>query len=474
MDQLQDIWYSIRDNALEIWDGLQEQIPFLSEIPRYKVYIISGAAVLMSLLCVVKTLETNQTAAQLEASAANYKAGQQQISSVLGDSTTIGLSDDAKEIIGITNLTLQYKSLTSLPSNSGIKTMQKNLGIGDSQTASENEDYNSAMSSTIKEFAGNYGGALVVPGTVGTSSLKLAAYNQTSKMKSHSDSLISNVLYEKISRVIENTNYGESDTRNTLIFLSAANVQGLSSVKTGSALYTLFGDEDTVGNKETNKYICTGIAEGTYVTTGDESEKSGIRAEDEEDDTYAEEEDTSYSDSEDVTTEDSAAEDSTEDAEEVSTEASVPTLMTDASQLVITEDDIVDGETSYNSDGTVNEEWASENEDKETVSSAVDNEDEDENDDSDSGSSSKGSSDDGLPTTSKYDVNAALVIDEKGNPLTDNKTADLILYKYSKSTGKVTITYWNLSGSDAANKAESQSTQSYVTTEASEDSVEEN
>lgn len=466
MEQLQDALYSVKETCYEVWDGIQERFPFLSEIPQHKILIISGAAVLLSLVCVLKTLGNTQTAASLQAAAVNYRAGQEQLNAVLGDSVEIGLDEDAEEIMGITNLTLQYKSLTSLPSDSGITSMQKALGIGDSQTSSENADYNAEMSSKIKDFAGNYGGALVVPGTIGTSSLKVAAYNATSNMRVPDDSSVSNVLYEKIRRTIESDEYGVADTQNELIFLSAANIKGISSVKVGSSLYTLFGDEDSSGSKEMNRYICTGVATGTYVTDEDEEE----------------EEETSVSDStgtEDADTSESSDTESTEEAvsysydvdeEAASEDDSVPVVETDASRVVITSEDVVDGDASYNSDGTVNKTWSEENEDAETVSSAS-TEDED-SDESDSEKSSNGFTNDGLPTTSKYSVVSAQVLDENGNQITDNKTADLILYQYSRRTGKVKITYWNVAGSEAATKA--LAGQTTTSTESGTTTVEEN
>lgn len=468
MDQLKDTWYTIKDTFLEMWDGVQDRFPFLSEIPQHKIELASGAAILLSLICVVKTLGNSQSAAALEEAAANYRAGQSQLNAVLGDSVEIAMDDESKDIIGITNLMLQYKDLTSMPSMSGITSMQNALGIGDSQTQKENDSYDASMSDKIRDFAGAFGGALVIPTTYGTNSLKLAAYTDTASMRTpKSDE--SNVLYERITRVITSDEYGVADTSNKVTFLSASNIKGISSVSVGSALYTLFGDEDSTGSKEAQKFICTGVATGTYVSDGTDeeeglTEKTGTSTRDQSEETVQ-----GYSDeSEDITTDDeeAAGTDTEEEVTEESTEASVPVVKTDVSQVVITSEDVVDGDASYNSDGTVNEDWAEDNEDAETVTS-------DTSDDDDSASKTD-DDDSGLPTSSKYSVNAAMVLDENGDPLTDNKTADLILYQYSKRSGNVKITYWNRSGSDAANKALASQTQSKATTEATTETVEEN
>lgn len=460
MDQLKDIGYSIKETFFEVWDGLQDRFPFLSTIPQHKLTVLSGAAILISLICVVKTLGNTQTASEMQQQAASYKAGQAQIDASLGDPVTVAMDDEFKDINGITNQMLQYKDLTSMPSDSGITSMKKSLGIGGSAIEDENEDYIEEMSSQIKDFAGNYGGALVIPTTYGTNSLKLAAYDATASMRTPGSG-ISNVLYEKIGRTIESTEYGVSDKSDTVIFLSAANVSGISSVREGSVLYTLFGEEDREGSKEMNKYICTCVAEGEYVTDDSEKEEEGLTAKtsSKSRDTDDEESDYGYGTSE-VDTEDYGDEEYVFESDD---EDSVPVVETDATKAVITSEDVVEGEASYNSDGTISEEWAEDNEDAETVTSDIsedkDAEDVEEDDEEFSASG------DGLPTSSKYSVKAAQVLDEDGNVITENKTADLILYQYSRRTGKVKITYWNLESSDAAKSILEKQTASNLTTE---------
>lgn len=455
MDQIKDMLDTARDSLYELWDSLVDRVPILANLQGQGVIIASGAAILGALVCVIMTLGTNRTAAALEGDAANYKAGQAQLNAVLGDSVDVGFSDADKEVIGRSGLVLQYKKLADLPSESGINKMKNNLGIGDSQTEKENASYDSAMSQKIKAFAGDYGGSLVVPGTIGTNSLKIAAYSSDTAMSAHdsSEGTVSNVLYEKINRTIENTNYGEADTKNTLIFLSASKINGLSSVSEGSTMYTLFGDEDSTGSKDTAKYICTGKETGTYLGVSLDGETDPGYLDSEEEVTTTTYEDES---ADEAGTEDLFVDERTEDDEDdneftvIDSTASIPMLKTDVTEVNITGDDIVEGEQSYNSDGTVNEEYTEKN-DNGTVSSAMTN------------------ADDGISAKSKTSVHAVKIFDTEGNALSDNKTADLIMYEYNKTTGSVTITYWNLAGSDAANKALAEAGTSTTSTDSDAD-----
>lgn len=433
MDQIQEFLDNLKETFSETWEQIVEQFPVLENLSGNGHLIASGVAIAGALICVITTLGTNKSAASLESAAATYKAGQAQLNSVLGNSVDVGFNDEDTTILGRAELALQYKELTSLPSDANITKMKKNLGLGVDEIEEENENYDTAMSDKIRAFAGDYGGALGIPGTIGTSSLKLAAYSDSASMTAHdsTEGAVSNVLYEKIRRTIDSPDYGVAAAKNTLIFLSAANVNGISSVNTGSTLYTLFGDSDKTGNKDTNKYICTGKASGTYAIS------DSVDGEEET-------EDLQETDLTDIQND--------EHIEEFDTTASVAVLKTDVTRVDITGDDVVDGERSYNSDGTVNKDYNAD----ETVNSSDSNDNSGADSSSSTGSSSGSSSynaDDGLPTSSKNAVTAVNVLDENGDPLTDNTTADLILYEYNKSTGKVTITYWNVAGSDAANKA---------------------
>lgn len=432
MDTLRDMWESLKEQVLDVWYNVSSRLPAGSEIP-----IISGVAALLALLAIVNTIGTTKTASNLESDAVRYKAIQEQLNATLGDSVDIGFSEDDQTIVGRSNLVLQYKDLANLPSDGNIKSMKKSLDLGDDETEEENENYTTAKADSIREFAGDYGGALVVPTSIGTNDLQLAAYSANNQMRASSsdNGAVSNVLYEKISRTIQSSEYGVGATRNNLIFLSASSINGLDNIREGATLYTLFGDANTSGSKETNKYVCTGIETGKMdaVSTDDDDATSSDNTEN------------SNESTENGTSEAADNEATTSEDDVLETSASVPVLKTDTGVTAVAEEDTTDDAGAYNSDGSVNEEWVEQNS---SNSDSDDSSDESDSSDDDSdGTSSSAYVDDGISTKSKTSTTAYKynILDASGNLLTDNKTADLIVYEYDKDTGNVTITYWELS-----------------------------
>ena len=128
--------------------------------------------------------------------------------------------------------------------------------------------------------------------------------------------------------------------------------------------------------------------------------------------------------------------------------------------VVITEDDTVYNGGAYNNDGSVNDEWIKENSDDSEEDSS-DSKDQTSSDDSyqnevsgaGGSESSAYANEDSLGYTDRDKASAATILDAQGNPLTENTTADLILYQYDKKTGSIVITYWNYSNSSAATAA---------------------
>lgn len=449
---LQDLWDSIREKMQDLIDSISDILPAGSTIP-----IISGVAILMALIAILNTAGAGKTAGSLEDSAMKYKAGQQQINSVLGSKEEIGFSEESEEIIGRTNLVLQYKDLAELPSDAGISKMEKALNVDDEAVADENSDYDNSMIDQIVDFAGDYGGVMVATGTTSNSNIKLAAFSSQAKMKTTADG-VSNVLYEKINRTIAGKKYGDSATKNSLVILSSSKINGMQQISKGSVMYSLFGD--STGTKTRGKYVCTGIEPGEAM--------DDITEEDTEDtlDTESDEDYTS-SDNSSVSNNTSKSSSKTytsQDNEELDSEISTTTSSSESEEeeativphtdgngvVVITDDDTVYSGGAYNNDGSVNDEWIKENADDES-----DSEDDEEvsNSSSSSSSSSSYSSEDNIGYTDKSKSIATKILGQDGKPLTENTTADLILYQYDSGNGSVIISYWNYSTSETATSA---------------------
>lgn len=433
MSTLQDLWDSIKDKMQDLMDTVSDILPAGSTIP-----IISGAAILLALIAILNTAGAGKTAGRLEDNAMKYKAGQQQINSVLGSKEEVGFSDDSEEIMGRSNLVLQYKDLAELPSDAGITKMEKTLNVDDEAVANENSDYDDAMIDKIVDFAGDYGGVLITNGTTSNGNIKLAAFSSQSKMKTVEDG-VANVLYEKINRTIAATKYGDSATKNSLVILSSSNVNGMKQISKGSVMYSLFGD--STGTKTRGKYICTGIEPGTATDELLEADSS-VDAEEDEDETATSGSTTRSSSSQALESE--LSDDSSASEEE---EASVVPHTDGNGVVVITDEDTVYTGGAYNNDGSVNDEWIKENaDDEDSESSSGDS----------SSSSSNGSSyssEDNIGYTDKNNSVATKILGQDGKPLTENTTADLILYQYDSTTGSVIISYWNYSTSEAATSA---------------------
>ena len=416
MSTIQDIWDSIKEQAQDLGYTVSSYLPSGSTVP-----IISAVAIVISGISCAVTFGSMGTARTLESNAMQYKAGQQQLNSVLGSKEEIAFSDDSEEVIGRTNLVLQYATLSELPSDSNLTRMEKQLGVDDDAVEQENDNYDETMIDQITDFAGDYGGVLISAGSTASSNIQIAAYSAENQMKKQNNT--SNVLYEKIDRKISGSKYGEKSTSNSLVILSANSLSGLSNVKTGSVMYSMFGTSE--GSKTRGKYVCTGFEYGS--------------AEEDLDD-------------EDLDDEDLDVENTDVEAEyDEEVEISVMPQTDGNGVVVITDDDEVYSGGSYNSDGSVNDEWIENN-----SSSGSDSDDEDSDystsiDEDDEGDvSTLYSDEDDLEYTSKNSSTATTVYSKDGTALSENTTADLILYTYNKNTGKVFITYWNFADSDAA------------------------
>lgn len=425
MSTIQDMWDSVKEQVQDLGYTISSYLPSGSAVP-----IISAVAIIISGISCAVTFGSMGTARKLESNAMQYKAGQQQLNSVLGSKEEIAFSDDSEEVIGRTNLVLQYATLSELPSDSNLTRMEKQLGVDDDAVEQENDNYDETMIDQITDFAGDYGGVLISAGSTASSNIQIAAYSAENQMKKQDNT--SNVLYEKIDRKIAGSKYGEKSTSNSLVILSANSLSGLSSVKTGSVMYSMFGTSE--GSKTRGKYVCTGFEYGS--------------AEEDLDDEDLEDEEI---EGEELTGRDTNAEDTdveAKDDEEV--EASVMPQTDGNGVVVITDDDEAYSGGSYNSDGSVNDEWIKNNssnsdsdDEDNDYSTSIDEDDEDE-------MSTSYSDEDDLGYTSKNSSAATTVYSKDGTALSDNTTADLILYTYNKKTGKVFITYWNFADSDAA------------------------
>lgn len=456
MSTLQDLWDSIKDKMQDLMDTVSDVLPAGSTIP-----IISGFAIVLALIAILNTAGAGKTAGRLEDNAMKYKAGQQQLNSVLGSKEDIGFSKDSEEIIGRANLVLQYKELAELPSEDGIDKMEKALNVDDKAVEEANSNYDDSMIDQIVDFAGDYGGVLIAPGSNSNSNIKLAAFSSQKTMKTVEDG-VSNVLYEKIDRTIAGKKYGDATTRNSLIILSASKINGMKQIDTGSIMYSLFGD--STGTKTRGKLVCTGVEPGEAVGEVDEVDSStsedSSEDNDEESSSSANTNQSSYhSQNNELDGEISG----TIDSEDSDTDAVVTPKTggivphTDGNGVVvITDDDTVYNGGAYNNDGSVNDEWIKENSDDTSSDDTSTNSSEEssEKNSEDASSASSGySSEDNIKYTDKSKANAAKILGHDGNPLTENTTADLILYQYDSSSGSVIISYWNFAGSEAATNA---------------------
>lgn len=430
MSTLQDLWDSIREKMQDLMDTVSDYLPAGSTIP-----IVSGIAVILALIAILNTAGAGKTAGRLEDNAMKYKAAQQQLNSVLGQKEEIGFSKDSDEIIGRAGLVLQYKDLAELPSDSGITKMEKTLNVDDDAVEKANSNYDDSMIDQIVDFAGDYGGVLIAPGSNSDSNIRVAAFSSQNKMKSVDDD-VSNVLYEKINRTIAGKKYGDQTTKNSLVILSASKINGLGNVGKGSVLYSLFGE--STGSKTRGKYICTNVEPGTAVGGYTEPDTEETK-----------------SDNTDETSDTGTTNSSRYDEQDATVTEEADTVPhTDGNGVVvITDDDTVYNGGAYNNDGSVNDEWIKENSDDSSEDTSSGSGNTDNQNSSTSGSTESGSgysNEDSLGYTDKGRARAATILDMQGNPLTENTTADLILYTYDSNTGSILITYWNYADSEAA------------------------
>ena len=476
-----DIVYEIKDRIVDFFQDLRYRI----EDGEMLAPILSGVAILLTVIAFIVSSGSAKSASTLENKAQNYREGQAELNATLGKVKPIAMSQEADDAMGQTDIILQYPSLAATSDDEGISDMETKLGITSSQDQQESADFDETVQEEITDYAGNYGGALIKLGANSATDIKLAIYDSTTAMNDPADADVSNVRYQDMTRTIKAAKYGESDITNTLKFLSGLDISSLKNVNVGDKMYMVLGASQ--GSHDYTKYVCTNTDTGliTYGNSSSDDEESDNA---DSEDTSFDDEDASEEDSSDTT--DSSSDDSSDMSSDISssdssdssssdfstsdgeTTTTTTTKKTTTTTTTTTKpvkrgevDAVIVSEGSSNTSDAIITPDSSKSANAKTVNSGSSS--------SSSSSAVKSSSADAIiiPDTSAElalvpftgtDVNDESpdedasyvsplhISNSEGETLTDNKTADLILYQINTDSNMVTITYWNVDGSDEA------------------------
>lgn len=439
---LQDFFYRIRDTLSDLWNSVTSYLPY--SVREKLVYALPIGTASVSAIAIVVCIQANANAASINDQAVSYQQGQFQLASTLGQEEEADLGEEAEEIMGRSDLVLQYTDLASLEGENAFEQMERMANVSEGAEEQAAEDANSAVYDSIYDYAGDFGGALI-RNEDGSGNVLLAAYENESDMEAPEDSEVSNVLVKQVRRTIEAENYGERDTTNTLTILSGNDINNFSLIKEGSVMYLLLGRSS--GSKSSQMYICTGIEPGSL-----EGSSTGI------------DESSSESSSEEET-ETIGLSAGTRRGTYLMALSSTGSSASRSSDGTVTYSDgtkvEADGTVTYSDgtvvspDGTVTYPDGMTISPDGTISGASRGQSSsDSSDSSDEGNSSEGSSSTGSDTesgdsgdtgTAEEPADAELPeVRTGGGILVENdREHDVVLYSINSRTGSVTITYWD-------------------------------
>ena len=432
-----DFVYDIKDSLLGVWDSIRDALP-LDKLEEHKEYVLPGVGAFLAVLAVLFTVGASSRASKLQDNATRYRAGQQQMAVTLGEIEEPAISEEDEATMGKADLILQYKSLSELPETNSFSKMEKMADVASSIESSTNNIRDNSYYDLIRQFAGNFGGVLTKSSeSSGTIDLRLAAYRDAADLQYEAPDGVSNILVQHLKRTIPSNQYGVEDKTDTLVILSGTDIANFSSIGKGSIMYTTFGASN--GTKASRKYVCTGIEPGML----DESvyEKNGSTEAENNGSTETEAETTTTHPQTGPNDVKSVADDGTvtyEDGTIVSPNGYVTysdgTVVTEDGTVIYPDGMIIDQDGNITGGKLVPMDGESEAGTEGTT------------DGTDNGSGSFDFGADSIFTRNVFAANNTNIL--------DNKTDSLIFYVVNSRTGAVTITYWNLAGSEAANAAQ--------------------
>lgn len=405
---MRDFYYLIREKIDEGVGWITARIPY--EVYDYIPMAAAGAISFIAIISIILSVSANVKTGNVEMDAEMYQASKNQLELVLNRDDGVWLTDEDKAIMGRSDLILQYKDLTSLDGESVFTNMEKmaNVTSDDEERSAQSAD--ESMFTTIKSYAGNFGGAYIKGYSINDPDIMLAAYDSSDAVKVPGEG-VSNILVKKVSRTIPSEQYGVRDTKDELIVMGGEDIPDIDTVQKGSLMYVVLGK--STGSKAETKYVCTGIEtgsiDGVSANEEDDGEQSGEYFSAEVTKT-AGDGTVTYSDGTTVSPDGTVT---YKDGTTVSADGTV----TYPDGMVVSPDGTISG-------GTIKEKEAET--DDATNSGGETN----------TGSKSQG----GSASVPAFDFTVKA---SDGTNIEDNLKDALIFFVQNSATGKVTITYWN-------------------------------
>ena len=455
-----DFFYELKDKIDDLVYNVRMMIPasFTEKLPL----IIPGTAFGIAAVAIVFCIKTNTSANSIEDEVNRYQNGQNQLEAVLNTEGEISLSEEAENIMGRSDLILQYKDLAALEGENAFTSMEKMADVTEGEEERAVKESNNVFYDSIKEFAGNFGGILIRDPDTSSDDIKLAVYDTKSEMEPADSQGVSNVVVSRLNRTIESSQYDVKDTKDVLTIVAGEDISGFGRVREGSVMYMLLGK--SLQSKTTEKYVCTAVVPGQlddYDFSSVGEQKNEIKSSEKENSTEKESEAETSGEGEFFSKEKSYyPEASVVDADkQVGVDGNGTVTYADGTKVgkdgtVTYKDGTIvspDGTVTYpdgmvvKPDGTISmKEGASSVGD--SKSEKTENEAARETDDK---SESDKESDKDLVNENGFSDDMPEVTTAGGVKLSDDKEHKVIIYSIDTKKQNVTITYWNLEETEA-------------------------
>lgn len=253
-----DFFYDLKDKIDDLVYNVRMMIPasFTEKLPL----IIPGTALGIAAVAIVFCFKTNTSANSIEDEVNRYQSGQSQLEAVLNTEGEISLPEEAENIMGRSDLILQYKDLAALEGENAFTSMEKMADVTEGEEERAVKESNNVFYDSIKEFAGNFGGILIRDPDTNSDDIKLAVYDSKSEMEPVDSQGVSNVVVSRLNRTVESGQYDVKDTKDVLTVVAGEDISGFGRVREGSVMYMLLGK--SLQSKTTEKYVCTAVVPG--------------------------------------------------------------------------------------------------------------------------------------------------------------------------------------------------------------------
>lgn len=253
-----DFFYDLKDKIDDLVYNVRMMIPasFTEKLPL----IIPGTALGIAAVAIVFCFKTNTSANSIEDEVNRYQSGQSQLEAVLNTEGEISLPEEAENIMGRSDLILQYKDLAALEGENAFTSMEKMADVTEGEEERAVKESNNVFYDSIKEFAGNFGGILIRDPDTSSDDIKLAVYDSKSEMEPADSQGVSNVVVSRLNRTLESGQYDVKDTKDVLTIVAGEDISGFGRVREGSVMYMLLGK--SLQSKTTEKYVCTAVVPG--------------------------------------------------------------------------------------------------------------------------------------------------------------------------------------------------------------------